>query len=124
MPDSAAFAQAFCDRAGVERDDALRLILVIEELFTNSVRHGYGGESDAPICIALQVTDGRISLLYEDWAPRYDPSQRFSAPPASFGAAAEARAIGGLGIYLVGQLVADARYAYEEGANRLWLTMP
>lgn len=124
LSDAASFAQAFCDRRGVSRDDALRLIFVIEELFTNSVRHGYRNEGDSPIRIALAVAEGRVTMLYEDWAPRYDPLDRFSAPPLSLGAPAEGRAIGGLGVYLIGQLVAGARYAYENGTNRLWLTMP
>lgn len=123
LSDTAAFAQAFCDRNGIGRDDALRVIFVIEELFTNSVRHGYCNESDSPIRIALAVADGRVTMLYEDWAPRYDPLDRFAAPPSTLEAPAEVRAIGGLGAYLIGQLVASASYAYENGANRLWLTM-
>ena len=124
VPKAAAFAQAFCDHNGFGRDDALRLIFVIEELFTNSVQHGYRDENDPIIRIALEVVAGRVTILYEDWAPRYNPLDRFSAQPPNLSAAAEARAIGGLGVYLIGQLIAGARYAYENGTNRLWLTMP
>jgi anti-sigma regulatory factor (Ser/Thr protein kinase) len=121
LRETAAFAQAFCDRNGISRDHALRLTFVIEELFTNTVRHGYGEESEAPIRIALAIGDGRVSVLYEDSAPRYDPLARLSAPPAHLTAPAEARPVGGLGLYMLGQLVASARYAYEDGSNRLWL---
>ena len=124
LRETAAFAQAFCGRYGIGRDHALRLTFVIEELFTNTVRHGYGDESDAPIRIALTIGEGRVSLFYEDSAPRYDPLARLSAPPANLTAPAEARSVGGLGLYMLGQLVAGARYAYEEGSNRLWLEVP
>ena len=121
LPDTAAFAQGFCDRNGISHDNALRLTLVIEELFTNTVRHGYRGESDAPIRISLSLAEGRVTLLYEDSAPRYDPLIRLSDTPEGLSSPVEARPVGGLGVYLLGQLVAGARYAYENGSNRLWL---
>jgi serine/threonine-protein kinase RsbW len=124
LRETAVFAQAFCERYGIGRDHALRLTLVIEELFTNTVRHGYGDESDALIRIALATGEGRVSLLYEDSAPRYDPLARLSASPSNLAVPLEARPIGGLGLYMLGQLVAGARYAYEEGSNRLWLDVP
>lgn len=123
LPDAAAFARAFGDRHGLGRNDVLRLILVIEELFTNTVRHGHRNESDSPVRIGLSLDEGRIALMYEDSAPRYDPLARLSAPPSGLTSPIEERPIGGLGVYLVGQLVAGARYAYENGCNRLWLTM-
>ena len=122
LPDTAAFAQAFCDRHGIARDDALRLTLVIEELFTNTIEHGHRGESDAPIRLALSLDDGVVALLYEDSAPRYDPLAQAPAA-ASLAEPLGERPIGGLGVHLVRELVASARYAYEEGRNRLWLTL-
>ena len=44
LPATAAFVAGFCARHGIARNDALRLTLIVEELFTNSMAHGYGGE--------------------------------------------------------------------------------
>jgi len=118
-----AFARDFCDRHGVGHDDALRLTLVVEELFSNTVRHGYGRDSDEPVRIALAVRDGQVALVYEDRAPPFDPLARMAVPPESLADPVETRAVGGLGVHLLGQLVDDARYAYEDGSNRLWLTL-
>jgi len=123
LPDTAAFARAFCADNGLGRDTARRLILVIEELFTNTIKHGYRDETDKPIRISLALADGGIDVLYEDWASRYNPLSRFSTAPSDLDAELEARREGGLGVYLIGQLVASARYAYEAKANRLWLTL-
>lgn len=123
LHETAAFAQAFCARHGIVHDDAMRLTMIIEELFTNSVQHGYRGESDAPIRIALSVEIGGIGVLYEDSAPRYDPLAGLSSTPANLARPVESRPIGGLGVYLVAQLVERSSYAYEEGCNRLRLTM-
>jgi serine/threonine-protein kinase RsbW len=123
LTDTAAFAQAFCDRHGIVHDDALRLTLIIEELFTNSVEHGYRGECDAPIQIELSVENGGVAVLYEDSAPRYDPLAAGARAPAGMTGTVESRPVGGLGVYLVAQLVERAQYAYEDGCNRLRLTM-
>jgi serine/threonine-protein kinase RsbW len=123
LPDTAAFARAFCDRLGIGHDDALKLTLIIEELFTNTVEHGYRAESDAPIRIGLALRGGAVTLLYEDSAPRYDPLSSASARPPTLGDEIETRPTGGLGVHLVRELTSNARYAYEDGSNRLWLTL-
>lgn len=123
LPATAAFIDAFCASNGFGSADALRLTLVVEELFTNSVMHGYGGECDAPIEVALAAADGEIALLYEDAAPAYDPLGEFATAPDHLLGTVESRPAGGLGIHLVRELAADARYAREEGRNRLWLRM-
>jgi serine/threonine-protein kinase RsbW len=124
LGDVAAFAQAFCERNGVQGDVASRLKLVIEELFTNTVCHGYRGESDAPVHIELDFKDGGVGVLYEDSAPRYDPIAGFSVAPPHLSASLDERPTGGLGLYIVGQLVCSVSYAYEDGLNRLWLIVP
>src|SRR5258705_3224158 len=60
LADASAFAQSFCDDHGIDRRTASRLTLVIEELFTNTVRHGYRGDSDREISVALRLDDGAV----------------------------------------------------------------
>jgi serine/threonine-protein kinase RsbW len=124
LPESEAFVQVFCDRNGVGSADALRLTLIVEELFVNTIRYGYGEESEAPIQIGLSLESGAVALLYEDAAPRYNPLAQLADPPRGLHSSLESRPIGGLGVYIVGHLVRDARYAHQDGFNRLWLTVP
>ena len=123
LPDTAVFAQAFCNRHGIPHDDAMRLTLIIEELFTNTVQHGYRAECDEPISIALSLDGGSITVLYEDSAPRYDPLSRPPGPPPGIARPVDSRSIGGLGVYLISQLVERPSYVYEGGYNRLHLRM-
>jgi serine/threonine-protein kinase RsbW len=124
VPETAAFALTFCERHGIGRETALRLRLVIEELFTNSIQHGYRGECDTPVRIALAIIDGFLTVQYEDSAPPYDPLARLSALPSDQVTALATPPTEGLGVYLVGKLAYGARYDYEDGRNRLWLVMP
>lgn len=123
LPETAAFVESFSRLNGIERHDVLRLTLIVEELFTNTVMHGYGEESDAPIYITLSIDGDAIGLLYEDAASRYDPLSRLSASPSDLAAPVESRPIGGLGIHLVRELTESARYVHEYGRNRLWLKL-
>ena len=123
LAETAAFVEAFCARHGVGHDDVLRITLVVEELFTNTVAHGFRGESDAPIGIHLTLRETHVELRYEDRAPPHDLTERLRAPPPALDAPLEMRPVGGFGLQLVGQFSASVRYAHEEGVNRLWLLL-
>lgn len=124
LSDLVAFGQRFCDAHAIGRSPALRLRLVLEELFTNTVRHGHGGDSDAPVHIALALLEGYVTVEYEDDAPHYDPLSRMTTLASGEVAPLDGPPSEGLGSYLVGKSLYGARYAYEEGRNRLWLALP
>ena len=99
---------SFCERHQVERRAALRVTLVIEELFTNTVRHGYRREGAMPIRVMLAVEDRAVTLLYEDEAPRYDPIGHAGDASSAVTTPVEARPVGGLGVHLIGVLAEAA----------------
>ncbi|MDP2880048.1 MAG: ATP-binding protein [Azonexus sp.] len=59
---------------GLAADDSLRLQLVVEELFTNTIAHGHHGDSEHRVSLALGRSDGILTLRYEDDAPPFDIS--------------------------------------------------
>ena len=122
LADAAAFIEDFCARNGVASREALRLMLIVEELFTNTVTHGYQGDCDASIRVVLSLESDAVSLLYEDAAPRYNPLSRL-APAVDADTTIRSRSVGGLGVLLVTQIAQNARYAHEDGWNRLWLKL-
>ncbi len=60
---------------GIAADDSLRLQLVIEELFTNTITHGHHGDSEHKVSLALGRNDGVLTLRYEDDALPFDHSE-------------------------------------------------
>jgi anti-sigma regulatory factor (Ser/Thr protein kinase) len=60
---------------GLAADDTLRLQLVVEELFTNTIAHGHQGDSAHKVSLALGRNDGILTLRYEDDAPPFDHSE-------------------------------------------------
>ena len=113
------WVEAFGAAAGADHDAILRLVLVLEELFTNTVVHGYGTGSEGPVWVALASRSHEIEVTYEDAGPAFDPlahpetplAERADAPP------------GGLGLALVRGLCRSVHYARANGRNRITLTM-
>jgi anti-sigma regulatory factor (Ser/Thr protein kinase) len=121
LPDALEFATAAAGKAGFDGVARLFVELIIEELFTNTVVHGYGGDSDRPVWVSVAGAGGDLSLTYEDAAPPCNP---LTLPaPGLLDAPVEQRPVGGLGMPLVKALSDSASYAYEEGRNRLTLVI-
>jgi anti-sigma regulatory factor (Ser/Thr protein kinase) len=112
-----AFIEAFCADAGLPRERGLKASLVLEELFMNTVRHGHGGGSDAPVWITLAARGSEVELTYEDFAPPFNPFA--PARREMLEALMETRREGGLGVILAQGLTASADYAYVFGRNRI-----
>ena len=114
-----AFAEAFVRDRGLADEERARLLVILEELFTNVVTHGYGGEFEAySVAVALDWRHGRLTINFVDDGPPFDPLAH-SAPDLD--APAEQRPIGGLGIAIVRALVDRARYCRQGQRNHLHL---
>jgi serine/threonine-protein kinase RsbW len=114
------FLESFCAQAGLARENCLRLNLVLEELFTNTVSHGHGGDSEAPVWVSL-ASGERIEVTYEDTAPPFNPYARL--PDRSPDTTIERRGLGGLGVLLTRKLSASRDYAYLHGRNCIRLAL-
>ena len=126
LPDLLDSVVTACVAAGLSHNSHLRAQLAIEELFTNSVLHGYGGgqaqPSAAPVTMPVwlmaRCIPGELRLTYQDGAPPFNPlsqAKRCCASPL------EARPVGGLGVTLIEGLDYAVHYEYKEGRNTLHL---
>lgn len=104
--------------AGLPHEAGLRLRLVVEELFTNTVVHGHGGDSDAPVTVSAEPGTGRIDVVYEDSAPPFDPFA-VRNPPGDAGG----ERLGGHGIALVAGLADAVSYTRAGNRNRISLVL-
>lgn len=118
------FVERFCAARRVAREDTLRLTLVAEELFTNSVEHGYrGGDAGASIRLELVAQAAGVRLLIEDGAPPFDPLAYAREHRPDPGLDPAARPPGGRGLMMVQRLAVEAHYVREAGCNRFWVTL-
>ena len=73
------FAETFAHGCGLADDERARLLIILEELFTNVVAHRYGGQSAAgSIVVALGWTCRRLTINFAPW-----PTERAIAGKAT-----------------------------------------
>jgi anti-sigma regulatory factor (Ser/Thr protein kinase) len=118
-----AFVEQSCTRAGCSTRQRLRVILLIEELFTNTVQHGRGGAEPVPVTLNFTLAGKELKVRYEDGARRYDPFQSLN-PRHSLEDTVELRPLGGLGVLLIRELGKDVRYAWARNRNCVTFSMP
>jgi serine/threonine-protein kinase RsbW len=122
FPEVRALAEAFGAAVGAAHDATHRVVLVLEELFTNTVTHGYPAGSEGPVWVTLASRVGAIEVTYEDAAPAFDPFADAPSPPGHL-LDLGGRPPGGLGVALVRGLSASAGYARVGDRNRVTLTV-
>lgn len=118
-----AFLERCAAGLGLSREALLRLNVVAEELFVNTVRHGHGGGSDAPVWIGLQRRDDDVVLAFEDLAPAFNPYPAHPRGKPSTTLPVEEQPVGGLGLVLTRELSHAQHYAYLFGRNCVRLHM-
>jgi anti-sigma regulatory factor (Ser/Thr protein kinase) len=116
LPEILGCLRQACHDAGVVPAAALRAELVIEELFTNTVRHGYQGECDHPVWLHALPAPGVLCLTYQDAAAAFDPLAL-----ALHAEAAAPQCIGGQGIRLIRSLTSSVAYRRADDRNILTL---
>lgn len=120
MAEIRRYVEAACTTAGVGREDCLKLLLIVEELFTNTVTHGYRAESESPVWIAFEPGEAGFTLRYEDAAPPHNPFGEFR--PMDTTVLIAQQPVGGLGLKLIRSLAREAGYAREGERNCIRLT--
>jgi anti-sigma regulatory factor (Ser/Thr protein kinase) len=120
MAEIRTFVGEACTTAGIGREDCLKLLLIVEELFTNTVTHGYREESESPVWIAFDPNDTGFTLRYEDAAPPHNPFGEYR--PLDTAVLVARQPVGGLGLKLIRSLASDASYSREGGRNCIRLT--
>jgi len=95
---------------GISATAIPRLHLILEELFSNSIEHGYGQECAQPVSISLQTHGSGVTLIYRDQAAPFDINQRSVRTP-------DEESLGGFGINLVLGMADAVRCRWEAGSN-------
>lgn len=101
-------------------DDIHRCTLILEELFTNSVKYGTSDGPDKHVYLRIEpAADRSITLTYEDRAPEHNPFTKVSTEHTNPNLGV--RRVGGLGVPLILQLTEQARHTTLPVGNRITL---
>lgn len=93
--------------------------LALEELVTNIIKYGHDDDGEHLITIHLTVEDDSFILTVIDDGHEFNPFEQ-ATPDTS--AALEERAIGGLGIHFIRNLLDTCHYERRGHENRVTVT--
>jgi anti-sigma regulatory factor (Ser/Thr protein kinase) len=110
--------EQFARESGLAAGEQHAIELVLEELVTNAIHHGYPEGGEHELSVGLRMEGRVIEMRVEDDGLPFDPTRAEKADTES---SIADRAIGGLGIHLVKNLVHEMVYARRQGRNVLTL---
>lgn len=94
------------------------LNLVLEEIFTNIIYYGYDDSAVHPVELNITLKGEVIKIEIIDDAKPFNPLERLNP---DLDQSLESRQVGGLGIFLVKQIMDEADYLRQNGKNILTL---
>jgi serine/threonine-protein kinase RsbW len=110
IQDSAAQLQA-------DSDAISDVVLAVDEAVNNIIVHGYRSRAGI-IEVALKRIDSRLVVCLRDQAPTFDPT---NLPMPDINLPLEKRPLGGMGVYLVMELMDKVSYRRTDNGNELTL---
>jgi serine/threonine-protein kinase RsbW len=113
-----AFVEQHAHALNVDAFEIYDLMLVVNEVATNIVIHGYRGQPGA-IEIELQQLGDAIEIRLRDQAPLFDPTR---VPTPDLTLPLHKRPLGGMGVHVTRELMDVMRYRVTPaGGNELTL---
>jgi len=110
----------FLEDQGVDDQSVYRINLALEEMITNTIKHGYNDYEDHEIQVSIEVLNDEIVGIIEDNGHEFDPlTQNDTERKASL----EELPIGGLGIHLIKKMLSHMAYKREGDRNILEVRM-
>lgn len=116
--ESLAFVLSCAREHGFGDDRLSELELVMEEVLVNIFKYAYRGMEPGTVAISCSDHDGSLVVEVVDSGV---PFNLLATSDPDVTAGLDERAIGGLGIFFVKQLMDDVQYRREEELNRLTL---
>jgi serine/threonine-protein kinase RsbW len=114
-----AFVNEASQCAGLDDHTAWQVELAVDEAATNIIQHGYAPDHPGIIELAWRIEDNRLVMTLRDYGRRFNPDD---VPPPDVSSPLEERQPGGLGLYLMNQLMDQVRFDFDDTNGNL-LTM-
>ena len=116
IPQLAEFVETIAEEKKLDQAMAMSLNLALEEAVTNVILYAYPDGIDGLVDIEAFIREDCLEFILSDSGKPFDPT---AAPAADITLGVEDRSIGGLGIYLVRNIMDTVSYRYENGKNIL-----
>lgn len=112
--------QEFIEELGEELalsvETTMNINLALEEAVVNIIMYAYPGDEQHEILLKVILNEQQLIFWLTDNGQSFDPTQ---VPEADITAPIEEREIGGLGIFLIRNIMNEVTYTRLDGENHL-----
>lgn len=115
----AGFIDEMAGLANIDPAQAMSLNLALEEAVTNVVLYAYPEGQTGTVDILATVAGSQLTFVITDAGIAFDPTTEVAEADVTL--SAEQRPIGGLGVFLVKQIMDTVSYRRSDGKNILTL---
>ena len=115
----AQFVEEIGEELGLSMELQMNLNLVMEEMVSNIIFYAYPQEVDAEIELVAKSDGKELTFVLTDQGREFDPTAKEDADPNVNPAE---RDIGGMGIFIVKNIMNQVTYQRLEGKNLLTMT--
>ena len=112
----AIFIEELSEELNLTPELNFNLNLVLEEAVSNVILYAYGKEVQKEIALLANMSNNNLIFVLTDSGKEFDPTK---VPDADVTLSAEEREIGGLGIFLIRQIMDMVEYQRIDGKNVL-----
>ena len=114
------FMDGITEELGLECADGFNLHLALEEACSNIIRYAYPGETGKTFCLDVEADSEKVVFTLTDSGIPFNPLE--NAPEVDVTLSAEDREIGGLGIFLIKNVMSAVEYQRRGKENVLTMT--
>ena len=116
IPQLAEFVETIAEEKNLDQATTMSLNLALEEAVTNVILYAYPDGIDGLVDLEAFIREDCLEFILSDSGKPFDPT---AAPDADITLGVDDRNIGGLGIYLVRNIMDTVSYRYDNGKNVL-----
>ena len=110
------FVEEICDELGLDMELQMNLNLALEEVVSNVIFYAYPEGTIADIELLAEYDGKVLTLVLSDQGKHFDPMAKEDPDPDVHPADRE---LGGMGIYIVKNIMNEVTYQRLEGRNLL-----
>lgn len=110
------FMEKLAEAYGISPDVQFQLNLAIDEALANSINYAYPEGTEGSIILEAETEGNMLVLRLMDYGTPFDPTLQGDVDTTL---SVEQRPIGGLGIFLIKQMMDDVTYVRQEEKNIL-----
>lgn len=121
VPQLGEWVELIGEKLDLAMPAVFQLNLALEEAVVNVMNYAYPGKTGMPVRLSVEDKGDRLIFVLEDEGVPFDPT---AADEPDLTLSVEERPIGGLGIFLVKNIMSEVAYEYCKGCNVLTMVYP